>query len=190
MNAKANAAPAARARSPRAARPPAPALPPMDQLDRTHHEMMVTLADLSRLVDRLESEGVDDEARNQAKSICRFFAETARKHHADEETLVFPPLIRKGDKVLIEHVLRLQQDHGWLEEDWLELEPQLQAVAHGYSWYDLDSLRYAVGVFTALHHEHIALEESMIYPAARAQLAAEAASRDQRVASDDDGKAG
>jgi hypothetical protein len=79
-------------------------------------------------------------------------------------------------------VLRLQQDHGWLEEDWLELEPQLQAVAHGYSWYDIDSLRHGVGVFTALYHDHIALEESLIYPEAKAHMAAEAASQTQRVA--------
>jgi hemerythrin-like domain-containing protein len=154
----------------------------MEALDRTHHQMLQVLADLSSLVDHLESQGVDPDARTGAQAICRFFAETARQHHANEETLVFPLLVRQGDKDLIQHVLRLQQDHGWLEEDWLELEPQLQAVAQGYSWYELDGLRAGVGVFTALYQEHIALEESMIYPAARAQMAAEAASHDQRVA--------
>lgn len=180
-------APATRQRSPRPARPAAPALPPMDALDRTHAKMLEVLGELTALVDSLESQGVDAAARSSAQGICRFFTETARQHHANEETLVFPALIRQGDKALIEHVLRLQQDHGWLEEDWLELEPQLQAVAHGYSWYDLDALRNAVGIFIALHHEHIALEESMIYPAARAQMAAESASRNQRVASGSDG---
>jgi hemerythrin-like domain-containing protein len=63
--------------------------------------------------------------------------------------------------------MRLQQDHGWLEEDWLELSPQLQAVAEGYSWYDLDTLRAGVPIFTELYRDHIALEESMIYPEAR-----------------------
>ena len=113
-----------------------------------------------------------------AKAICAFFDHHARQHHADEETLIFPALVRKGDKTLIQHVLRLQQDHGWLEEDWLELEPQLQAVAQGYSWYDLATLRHALPVFTALYHEHIALEESLIYPEAkrRQQVAQAAAS--------------
>ena len=64
---------------------------------------------------------------------------------------------------------------GWLEEDWLELSPQLQAVAEGYSWYELDTLRQAVEVFAGLYQEHIALEESLIYPEARRQMAAEAA---------------
>ena len=172
----------AKPRPPRAPRAAVPALPPMDALDRTHHRMVGALADLAKLVDHLETAGVDTEARRTAKAICKFFSETARQHHADEETLVFPALIRQGDPVLIGHVLRLQQDHGWLEEDWLELALQLQAVAEGYSWYELDSLRQGVGVFAALYQEHIALEESLVYPEARRQMAAEDASRAQRLA--------
>jgi hemerythrin-like domain-containing protein len=157
-------------------------LPSLASLDRTHHRMVDVLAELNQLVDLLDAEGPAPAVRSQAKAICAFFDHHARQHHADEETLIFPALVRKGDKTLIQHVLRLQQDHGWLEEDWLELEPQLQAVAHGYSWYDIDSLRHGVGVFTALYHDHIALEESLIYPEAKAHMAAEAASQTQRVA--------
>ncbi|MES2716260.1 MAG: hemerythrin domain-containing protein [Pseudomonadota bacterium] len=170
-------------RSPRAPRAPVPSLPPLDALDRTHHQMLLKLAALQQLVDRLDTEGAEPAVRRSAQAICQFFDGNARQHHADEETLVFPALVRKGDKPLIQRVLRLQQDHGWLEEDWLALAPQLHAVARGHSGVDTDALRHAVGVFTTLYHEHIALEESMIYPEARAQLAAEASSRDQRVAS-------
>jgi hemerythrin-like domain-containing protein len=183
MNAPAVAAPSrAPARSARVARPPAPALPPLDALDQTHRQMLVVLSALSQLVDRLESPGADPAVRRSASTICQFFDAEARHHHALEEAEVFPTLVRKGDKPLIQHVLRLQQDHGWLEEDWLALEPQLQAVAQGYNWYDIDTLRHAVAVFTTLYHEHIALEESLIYPEARAHLAVEAASRAQRLA--------
>jgi hemerythrin-like domain-containing protein len=172
----------AQARQPRSARPPAPALPALEALDRTHHQMLVVLSELQQLIDRLDSDGIDAGTKRSAQAICRFFDETARMHHADEETLVFPTLVRKGDKTLIQHVLRLQQDHGWLEEDWLELAPQLQAVARGYSWYDIDSLRHAVTVFTTLYLDHIALEESLIYPEAKAHMAAEAASKAMRLA--------
>lgn len=171
-----------RARAPRAVRTPAPALPPLEALDRTHHQMMVVLSELQQLVERLDTDGIDAAARRSAQAICRFFDEHARAHHADEETLIFPALVRKGDKALIQQVLRLQQDHGWLEEDWLELAPQLQAVARGYSWYEIDSLRHTVGVFTTLYQDHIALEESLIYPEAKAHMAAEAVSQAQRVA--------
>jgi hemerythrin-like domain-containing protein len=64
-------------------------------------------------------------------------------------------------------VRRLQQDHGWLEEDWLELQPQLRAVVEGYAWYDLEFLRAAVPVFTELYRDHIALEENIVYPESR-----------------------
>ena len=173
------------AKVPRAARPkrsPAPGLPPLEALDQTHREMMQVLGQLRELVVRLDDVGIDPAARAEAKRICAFFSGTARQHHADEETLVFPALVRTGDAALVQHVLRLQQDHGWLEEDWLELAPQLQAVAEGYSWYELDTLRAGVEVFVALYNDHIALEESLIYPEAKRQLDAEAASRDQRLA--------
>lgn len=67
-------------------------------------------------------------------------------------------------------VLRLSQDHNWLEEDWMEISPQIDSVACGLSWHDLDTLREGVDVFAALSRDHIALEESLIYPHARARL--------------------
>lgn len=173
------------AKAPRPSRPQraaVPALPALDALDQTHRQMMQTLATLKILVGRLEEQGIDAVARAEARRICAFFSGTARQHHADEETLVFPALMRSADETLIQHVLRLQQDHGWLEEDWLELAPQLQAVAEGYSWYEPETLRAGVDVFTALYHDHIALEESLIYPEVRRQLDAEATGRTQRLA--------
>lgn len=187
MNAQATAAAAAvhheaGARKPRPSRDAVPPLPAMDALDRTHHKVITTLGDLTALIDHLERHGIDDAARRSAKAIRKFFADTASQHHIEEETQVFPALLRKGDPTLVHHVKRLQQDHGWLEEDWLELAPQLQAVAEGHSGYEIDGLRQGVAVFTALYHEHIALEESLVYPEARRQLAAEADGRKQRAA--------
>ncbi len=171
------------ARLPRPARPDVPALPPLQRLDRCHHKMVEMLADMSQLVDQLASQGADAAMRARALAVYKFFSTSARQHHADEETLVFPLLIRSGDAALTRHVLRLQQDHGWLEEDWLEIAPQLQAVAYGHSGYDLESLRQAVAVFSVLYREHIALEETLIYPEARRQLAVEveAARGEQRL---------
>jgi len=72
----------------------------------------------------------------------------------------------------VQAVLRLQQDHGWLEEDWMELSPHVQAVAQGYSGYDIDVLREGATVFAALVRDHVALEESLIYPEARRSMPA------------------
>ena len=52
----------------------------------------------------------------------------------------------------------------------MALSPQIDALAGGQGWVDMGVLREGVDVFTALSHEHIALEESLIYPQARAQL--------------------
>ena len=155
----------------RAARPAAPPLPSFESLDRTHRQVMQMLAQLTQLVDQVQANGIDDSARLLATQICQFFDDTARAHHAAEEQLVFPSLLDSGDADLVQHVRRLQQDHGWLEEDWLELGPHLQAVGQGQGWYDLDVLRSAVPVFTDLYREHIALEETIVYPASRSRQA-------------------
>ncbi|NRT56255.1 hemerythrin domain-containing protein [Sphaerotilus uruguayifluvii] len=142
-----------------------------EALDACHREVLATLRDLARLIEHLDDQGVDPVARRMASDVVRFFGQTARAHHADEERLVFPGLLASDDAALVQHTRRLQQDHGWLEEDWLELSAQLDAVAQGYSWYDIDALRQGVVIFTELYKDHIDLEESLIYPEARRLLA-------------------
>lgn len=155
----------------RAARTPAPPLPLFESLDRTHRQVMAMLGQLTQLVEQLDAAGIDEPARQLATEICQFFDDTARAHHVAEEELVFPGLLASDDSELVQHVQRLQQDHGWLEEDWLELGSHVRAVGEGQGWYDLDVLRSAVPVFTELYREHIALEETIVYPASRRRQA-------------------
>jgi len=149
---------------------PPPTLDGFDVLDACHRQTLFALGKLAALVSRLKSIGTDAEARSMAAEIVRFFSTTARRHHEDEERHVFPKLLEAGDPDVVQAVLRLRQDHGWLEEDWMELAPQLDAVAVGTTCVDVDVLHQGVEVFTALSHDHIALEESCIYPQARARL--------------------
>ncbi len=153
-------------------RPPAPALPPFESLDRVHHRIVEMLGRFDQLLQHIDDNGADDDARTMASEIHAFFHEHAARHHAEEEKHVFPQLLASGNATLVDAVKRLQQDHGWLEEDWLELAPQIEAVANGYGWYDLAMLRLALPIFTALYHEHIGLEESLIYPEAKRRQAA------------------
>ncbi|TMH30687.1 MAG: hemerythrin domain-containing protein [Betaproteobacteria bacterium] len=141
-----------------------------DVLDVCHRQSLIALGRLAALVSRLTKVGADEEARALAGEVVRHFSTTARVHHEDEERHVFPKLAASGDPATVQAVLRLQQDHDWLEEDWMELSPHLDAVAFGQSWYDLDLLRDGAEIFTALMRDHIALEESLIYPQARARL--------------------
>lgn len=160
-------------RVPRAPRPTRPAVPPMpgfESLDQAHREVLKVLDDFERLLAHVGENGPDTVARASAQHIQQFFSGPAREHHAEEERLIFPGLLASGDDELVRHVERLQQDHGWLEEDWIELSTQIEAIANGYNWYDLNTLQHALPVFSALYREHIALEESIVYPAARRQV--------------------
>ena len=74
----------------------------------------------------------------------------------------------------------LQQDHCWIEEDWLELAPQLRAIASGNNWIDSAEFQHNAEIFLALTRGHIDLEEKMIYPEARA-VKARSASQNPRV---------
>jgi hemerythrin-like domain-containing protein len=157
-------------------------LAPFEALDACHREVVSHLQLLNRLVVHLDAQGIDAEARSMAAEVVRFFNESAQQHHAEEERVVFPPLLSGNDLGLIEHIRHLQMDHGWLEEDWKQMELQLGAVSGGYSWFDLDELRSGAEVFTALYHDHIALEESLIYPEARRAVNAEVDGIGRRLA--------
>ena len=152
--------------------PAATALAPdgFEVLDACHIQTVFILGKLTALVSRLAGVGADSEARAMAGEIAAFFSGTARQHHQDEELFVFPKLLASGKAEIVQAVLRLQQDHAWLEEDWLELAPQVDAVACGQAWYDIDTLREGVEIFTGLSRDHIALEESLIYPEARSRM--------------------
>jgi hemerythrin-like domain-containing protein len=152
-------------------------------LDACHREIASNLERLQALVDRLGADGVTTQTQGEASAIETFFSATARGHHADEERHVFPPLLASPNADLVQAVQRLQQDHGFIEENWIELSPQLRALAGGYHWYDLDELRHGVQVFIDLLHDHIELEESLIYPEAKAHWAEVFARRAQRQAS-------
>jgi hemerythrin-like domain-containing protein len=128
-------------------------------------------------------DGQDDEqCRQQAALIEVFFSSTSRQHHEDEEKLVFPSLLTSEDAELVQAVLTLQQDHGWIEQNWIELAPLLQSVATGGYSVDVAEFRHYVEVFLELCNDHIQLEETLIYPQYKARLAHEMASRAHRTA--------
>ncbi len=141
-------------------------------LDDCHRLTLAALDRLEALMAQVERQEVDATTRTIAADIVRHFSQTVRQHHQDEERHVFPALASSTDAEVAQIVLRLRQDHVWIEEDWMEISPHLDAVACGQSWYDVDVLREGVAVFAALSRDHIALEESVLYPQAQARLGA------------------
>lgn len=141
------------------------------EMDACHQQMHVHLAELDELAQYIEAVGVDAKAQQQAGAIESFFSGTSRQHHAQEEKIVFPPLLASGNAELTAAVRTLQQDHGWLEENWIELAPQLRAIASGNNWFDAAEFQHCVEVFLELCRGHIRLEETLIYPESKARWA-------------------
>jgi hemerythrin-like domain-containing protein len=138
-----------------------------EPLENCHRETLRMLGELATLVARIEQVGVDPRAREMARTVNRYFGEDLRQHHVDEEAHVFPTLASCGDPETEQAIARLKQDHAWLRADWRVLSPLIQGLASGQSWVDVDALRDGVEVFCALSRDHIALEESLIYPQAK-----------------------
>ncbi len=135
-------------------------------MDRAHRHTQQVLAQMQQLAELLALPQPPPATAALATQICHHFKGPERGHHEAEETQVFPTLLTRGDAGLREQVRRLQQDHMWLEEDWLELEPHLQAVARGYTEAHQEFLRSALPEFTQLCQEHMALEEALVHPEA------------------------
>lgn len=140
-------------------------------MDECHREIQRQLVELRELVEEFDSGGRSPAVDGRADKVLKWFSEQARQHHLDEEKHVFPVLLASGDAEIIQAANRLIQDHGWLEEDWIEIEPALSAAAEGYSWFDPTVLRHAVDVFEQLYLDHIVLEEELAYPQARSRIA-------------------
>jgi hemerythrin-like domain-containing protein len=140
---------------------------PFDTLGDCHRDTLRMLAELEMLVARLERTGPDSHARVMASAIEMHFSATLHRHHEEEERHIFPPLVASGDPETLQVVARLKQDHAWIQLNWRELWPHVNAIACGHSWYDLDVLRAGVEIVSALEREHIELEESLVYPLAR-----------------------
>lgn len=155
--------------------------PPFAALDACHRQIQQHLLQLARLARHVVDHGIDDSVREQALAVEAFFSGTSRQHHAEEETKVFPALLASGNAELAAAVRSLQQDHGWIEENWIELAPRLRAVASGNGWIDEIELLNYVEVFLDLMNGHIALEETLIYPESKAQWAQTLEARQRRM---------
>jgi hemerythrin-like domain-containing protein len=152
-----------------------------EALDVCHQQIQAHLAMLAALGKHIEAVGVDAQAQQQAGAIESFFSGTSRQHHAEEEKTVFPPLLASGNAELATAVRTLQQDHGWIEENWLELAPQLRAIASGNNWLDAAEFQHYLEVFLELCRGHIALEETLVYPESKARWAQAVANRVTRA---------
>jgi hemerythrin-like domain-containing protein len=132
------------------------------QLDAYHAQVRGHLDRLATLASRVESGEHDAETRAEACAIEAFFSGSMQDHHRMEEASVFQTLLDTGDAQVVTAVHTLQQDHGWIEQNWIEVGPQLRAIAQGNHWIDPSEFMHGAEVFLELCYGHTALEEALI----------------------------
>jgi hemerythrin-like domain-containing protein len=149
---------------------------PFEMLSACHERMQRSLQLLSRLIAHLAEAGDAPRDREMATSaardVMRYFDIAAPAHHEDEEQHVFPLVRATGDDELIDAITQLQADHQAMLAAWRPLRALLDGVAQAGTAPDLHALEAAAQAFASLYDEHIALEDSVIFPAARASAEA------------------
>jgi len=129
---------------------------------------------LHRLSEHVARHGADEQARQAAESVMRYFDTAGRHHHEDEEQDVFPRVLSAVPEsrrdIARALVARLEKDHRGMEQAWRELRGVLERIARG----EAVPLQVSdVGRFSSLYAEHIAVEEEQFLPLADSVLSAE-----------------
>jgi len=149
---------------------------PFEMLSACHERVERSLQLLSRLVGHLAEAGDTprdrEMAADAARDVLRYFDIAAPAHHEDEERHVFALVRGSGDEALMDTVNRLQADHRAMTAAWQPLRVLLDAVAQHGKASDLPALDAAARAFASLYDDHMALEDSVIFPAARASAEA------------------
>jgi hemerythrin-like domain-containing protein len=144
---------------------------PFEMLTACHERVARMLRLLERLAGHLPLHGADDQARQAARDVLRYFDIAGPAHHEDEERHVLPWLAAHGEAALAQ---RLHDDHAAMAAGWQAVRADLLGVADG-RWPAGASAPPRWAAFAQCYVEHIALEESRAYPPA--QAAADAATQ-------------
>lgn len=143
---------------------------PFEMLAACHERVDRMLRLLQRLRTHVRSHGGDDQARQAARDVMRYFDLAAPQHHLDEERHVLPALQASGDAALQALARRLQADHRRMEQGWADCRAILGSLSEGA----LPALEPAhegvLQAFADLYAGHIVAEESLAFPRAQQRL--------------------
>jgi hemerythrin-like domain-containing protein len=142
---------------------------PLEMLEACHGRIRAQCSTLQKLQQHLPLHGCDEQARQAAQAILRYFDSAGQYHHQDEEHDLFPALVGTMNMEASELVARLLEEHKGMEAAWQVLRPLLQALADGRS----DVLDAAAAAhFVAVYERHIELENGKLLPLAARLLSA------------------
>ena len=143
---------------------------PFEMLAACHERVERTLALLGKLCRYLDEHACDESARLAARDVLRYFDVAAPLHHEDEELHIFPLLLAEGAPEVVARVQQLQREHQQMALHWQDARARLQALADGESSAFTAEDEAAFTRFAEGYAAHIASEEQVVYPAARALL--------------------
>lgn len=149
---------------------------PFEMLDACHERVERMLRLLGKLREHVKTHGADDQARDAARDVTRYFDQAGPHHHEDEERHVFPPLLAQRDPAVVAVVIRLKQDHREMAVMWAQVRAALLSLVEaGEGWVGFsadDQQRF--DAYDALYRRHLVDENGVVYPAARAVIRGEA----------------
>jgi hemerythrin-like domain-containing protein len=144
---------------------------PLEILDGCHQRILRFSDLVVRIARQVEASGVDDEVREAARSVIRYFDDAGAKHHRDEEEDLFPALGRAAtgdDRTAFDTLVgRLRADHRQLDSLWTAMREHLQSMVDGRE-HHLDAT--SAEAFAAAYERHIEVEERELLPLAQRVL--------------------
>ncbi len=140
---------------------------PIAVLKHCHNRIRKQLSTLDKLLAHLPEFGADEQARQAAAAVVKYFEKAAHLHHDDEEQDLIPMLraVAQGEDAATLQALAptILQDHKDMDALWQDLHEQLTAVAEGRSTVLSAS---AVQRFCQRYAAHMEREESTMAPMA------------------------
>jgi pyridoxamine 5'-phosphate oxidase len=151
---------------------------PVAVLKHCHDRIRKQLATLEKLLAHLPTHGADEQARQAAQAVLKYFDKAAPLHHDDEEQDLIPMLraVAQGDDAATLQALApvILQDHKDMDAMWQDLHEQLCLVADGSAATLSASL---VQRFCERYRGHMEREESTMAPMALRLFSAEQMAR-------------
>jgi pyridoxamine 5'-phosphate oxidase len=140
---------------------------PIAVLKHCHGRIRKQLATLEKLLGHLPEHGADEQARQAATAVLKYFDKAAHLHHEDEEQDLLPMLlaVAQGEDAATLQALApvILQEHKDMDGMWQDLHEQLTAIADGSGTQLSASI---VRRFVQSYQGHMEREEGIVAPMA------------------------
>jgi pyridoxamine 5'-phosphate oxidase len=147
---------------------------PIAVLKHCHDRIRKQLATLGKLGPHLAANGADEQTRQAALAIMKYFDKAAHWHHADEEENLLPMLQATAhgeDAALLAQLgPAILEEHRLMDAMWQGLHEQLSAIAAGAG---TDLRQSEVQRFIDMYSAHMEREECHIAPMAKRLFSAQ-----------------